>query len=78
VTYREATTTLADRELLLLYTDGLIEHRDRSLDEGRAPVIAILNGISAIGTPQPLAELLARLPRANPNDDTCILAIRPA
>jgi serine phosphatase RsbU (regulator of sigma subunit) len=78
VTYQDATLTLADHDLLLLYTDGLIEHRDRSLDEGRAPVIATLNEISATGTQQPLAQLLARLPRANPNDDTCILAVRPA
>jgi serine phosphatase RsbU (regulator of sigma subunit) len=78
VTYRDATATLADRDVLLLYTDGLIEHRDRSLAEGRAPVIATLNEISAAGMQQPLAVLLARLPRANPNDDTCILAVRPA
>src|SRR4051794_464553 len=44
--YETAEITLADRDLLLLYTDGLIEHRDRSLAEGRAPVIATLNEIS--------------------------------
>jgi len=74
--YDTATLTLDLGDLLLLYTDGLIEHRDRTLDEGLAPVIATLNRISAAGSQQPLADLLARMRRANPNDDTCIVAVR--
>jgi serine phosphatase RsbU (regulator of sigma subunit) len=76
--YDSAELALTDGDLLLLYTDGLIEHRDRSLREGLAAVMATLNEISAARTEQPLAQLLPRLPRANPNDDTCILAVRPA
>jgi len=63
-------------DLLLFYTDGLIEHRRHTLAEGLAPVVATLNDISASGSQQPLADLLARLRRANPDDDTCILAVR--
>ncbi|GAA0903386.1 hypothetical protein GCM10009558_002190 [Virgisporangium aurantiacum] len=76
-TYDTATITLTLGDLLLFYTDGLIEHRNRSLAEGLTPVKNALNQITASHTNQPLAELLTRLPRANPDDDTCTLAARP-
>jgi hypothetical protein len=41
-------------------------------------VIATVDGAGRASPEQPLAELLARLRRANPDDDTCILAARPA
>jgi serine phosphatase RsbU (regulator of sigma subunit) len=76
-TYDTASVLVEHGDLLLLYTDGLVEHRDQPLQEGLAAVVATLNEISATGTEQPLARLLASLRRANPNDDTCILAARP-
>jgi serine phosphatase RsbU (regulator of sigma subunit) len=75
--YDTASLTLDDGDLVLFYTDGLIEHRDRSLADGIARVAATLNEIATSDADQPLAELLKRLPRANPDDDTCILAARP-
>jgi serine phosphatase RsbU (regulator of sigma subunit) len=75
--YAEETVALESDDLLLLYTDGLVEHRQRSLEEGLAPVIDTLSEISAHPRPAPLADLLDRLRRANPDDDTCILAARP-
>jgi serine phosphatase RsbU (regulator of sigma subunit) len=74
--YETETFVLAHGELLLFYTDGLVEDRHRSLEEGLAPVVATLNEISARPTGAPLAELLGRLHRANPDDDTCVLAAR--
>jgi len=70
-----------DRELqagdvLLLFTDGLVEHRRCSLDEGMAAVIAAVDETVATCPDRPLADLLDRLRRANPDDDTCILACR--
>jgi serine phosphatase RsbU (regulator of sigma subunit) len=75
--YETATMTIELGDLLLFYTDGLVEHRDHSMQEGLAPVVATLNRISAARGPQPLAALLAELRRANPDDDTCVLAARP-
>jgi serine phosphatase RsbU (regulator of sigma subunit) len=72
--YTSATLTLHDDDLLLFFTDGLIERRHHSLEEGLAPVIATLNDVSA---GRPLDELLSRLRRANPDDDTCLLIARP-
>jgi serine phosphatase RsbU (regulator of sigma subunit) len=71
--YQTATTRLDASDVLLLYTDGLIEHRQKTIAEGFAPVIATLNGADGH---QPLTELVGRLRRANAQDDTCILAAR--
>jgi serine phosphatase RsbU (regulator of sigma subunit) len=75
-TYETARFTLAHSDLLVFFTDGLIERRGQALEEGLKPVITTLNEITAEDRPAPLADLLARLRRANPNDDTCILAAR--
>jgi hypothetical protein len=74
--YPTATLTLDEGDLLLLYTDGLIERRSHPFTDALAPVINTLNRISATGSRQPLADLLGQLPPANPEDDTCLLAAR--
>jgi hypothetical protein len=40
-------------------------------------VISEVDSAIASDPDQPLAALMARLRRANPDDDTCILAARP-
>jgi serine phosphatase RsbU (regulator of sigma subunit) len=77
-TYTCATLDLYVGDVLLLYTDGLVEHRRRSLDDGLDAVISTVDAAVAACPSQPLGELLSRLHRANPDDDTCILAARPA
>ena len=74
--YESATIDLRPSDVLLLYTDGLIEHRGRSLDDGLATVIAAIDESVAASPERPLNEILGRLRRANPDDDTCILAAR--
>lgn len=74
--YDNAEITIVPGDLLIFYTDGLIERRDQPLEDGLGPVIATLNRLSAGGSQQPLADLLAQLDRANPGDDTCIVAAR--
>jgi serine phosphatase RsbU (regulator of sigma subunit)/PAS domain-containing protein len=73
------TARLAFRagDVLLLYTDGLVEHRRLSLDDGLAQVIRVVDDAVRTSPQQPLAHLLDRLRQANPEDDTCILAARP-
>ncbi|MEV0629235.1 SpoIIE family protein phosphatase [Nonomuraea wenchangensis] len=75
--YSATSTRMRPGDVLLLYTDGLVEHRRRNLDEGLAPVLAVLDRITAEPAPHPLADLLKQLRHANPDDDTCILAARP-
>jgi serine phosphatase RsbU (regulator of sigma subunit)/PAS domain-containing protein len=75
--FETGTLTIRHGDLLLFYTDGLVERRDRGIDEGLQSVISILNRLSAEQRAAPLADLLAQLDRANPNDDTCVVAVRP-
>ncbi|WP_336207298.1 SpoIIE family protein phosphatase [Nonomuraea sp. LPB2021202275-12-8] len=75
--YGTAACSFIPGDLLLFYTDGLVEHRDRTMEEGLAPVVATLDRTSAERRPQPLADLLAQLHHANPHDDTCVLGARP-
>jgi serine phosphatase RsbU (regulator of sigma subunit)/anti-sigma regulatory factor (Ser/Thr protein kinase) len=77
-TYRTATGHLEAGDLVLLYTDGLIEHRRQSTAEGFAPVIRTLNEVSSAPDDQSLTDLLGRFRSANPDDDTCILVARPS
>jgi serine phosphatase RsbU (regulator of sigma subunit) len=76
--YHTASTTVEAGDLLLFYTDGLVEDRRRSRQEGFAPVIDTLNTVSARAGGQPLSDVLDLLRRANPDDDICILAARPS
>ena len=73
-TYGTATIDVRSTDLLLLYTDGLIEERHKTTAEGLIPVIHTLNNHGA----GPIVDLVRRFRRANPDDDTCILALRPA
>jgi serine phosphatase RsbU (regulator of sigma subunit) len=67
-------------DLLLLYTDGLVEQRRRDLYEG----FALLTKAAA-GAPLPddgpnpdgvVAHVLAALEAPNSHDDACLVAIR--
>jgi serine phosphatase RsbU (regulator of sigma subunit) len=73
-TYGTATVDLRATDLLLLYTDGLIEERHKTTAEGLVPVVRALDSHGA----GPIVDLVRRFRRANPDDDTCILALRPA
>jgi serine phosphatase RsbU (regulator of sigma subunit) len=73
-TYGTATVDVRDTDLLLLYTDGLIEERHKTTAEGLVPVMRALDNHGA----GPIVDLVRRFRRANPDDDTCILALRPA
>jgi serine phosphatase RsbU (regulator of sigma subunit)/PAS domain-containing protein len=75
--YPTARLDFVPGDLLLLYTDGLVEHRRRGLDDGLANVIAAVNDAVRASPEQPLGQVVARLRQANPDDDTCILAARP-
>ena len=70
-----AAATLNPGETLVLYTDGLVERRDRDLDSGMARVAAL-----AAAAPAALGDLMSALVEGmdseNAGDDVAMLAIR--
>jgi serine phosphatase RsbU (regulator of sigma subunit) len=61
---------------VFLYTDGLVERRDRDLDTGTAALVSVLAEYAAL----PLADLcdrvLERLFLPDAEDDVAVLAVR--
>lgn len=72
--YGSATTALRSGDLLLLYSDGLLERRDRSLDAGLATLTSAAAGS---GDPEHVIKsVLAALESTDPEDDTCLVALQ--
>ncbi|MGW5253321.1 SpoIIE family protein phosphatase [Streptomyces sp. NPDC004012] len=72
--YEEHEVQLAVDDRLLMYTDGLIERRDRSVEESLAQLLT-----AARPVPPTLDQQLDRLltySRSDTDDDTCIVGIR--
>jgi serine phosphatase RsbU (regulator of sigma subunit) len=74
--YPVLTPHLKGDDLLLLYTDGLVERRADTEPPLLEQVGAILAAASAeVGEPT-LAHLAGRLSTPSPDDDTCTLTVR--
>jgi PAS domain S-box-containing protein len=73
---RDFVAALPAGSTVFLYTDGLVERRDRDLDAGTAELVAVLAEYAAL----PLAELcdrvLDRLFLPDAEDDVALLAVR--
>jgi serine phosphatase RsbU (regulator of sigma subunit)/PAS domain-containing protein len=73
-TYEEHEVQLAVDDTLLMYTDGLIERRDRSVEESLAQLL-----LAARTVPPTLDQQLDRLltySKSDTDDDTCIVGVR--
>ncbi|GAA4792291.1 SpoIIE family protein phosphatase [Streptomyces ziwulingensis] len=74
--YEEAEVQLAAEDTLLMYTDGLIERRDRSVEESLTQLLT-----TARSAPATLDHQLDRLltySRSDTDDDTCLVGVRLA
>ncbi|MEW1774447.1 SpoIIE family protein phosphatase [Streptomyces sp. NPDC086777] len=74
--YQEHEVQLAVDDTLLMYTDGLIERRDRSVEESLAQLLK-----AARTVPPALDQQVDRLlthSRSDTDDDTCVVGIRVA
>jgi serine phosphatase RsbU (regulator of sigma subunit) len=72
----EADVVLSPGSTLLLYTDGLVERRDRVIDDGMARAVDVLTSGRHL-PPEQLADLLTeRLLADAPDDDVALLLYR--
>jgi serine phosphatase RsbU (regulator of sigma subunit) len=72
--YAAAVLALVPGDLLLLYSDGLIERRDRSVADGPAILAAAVRGIT---DPEEAVEAaLIALGATDLEDDTCLVAVQ--
>ena len=72
--YEAATLALSPGDLLLLYSDGLIERRDRSVEVGVAELSAAVRGIA--DPERAIAAAVRAFGSTDPEDDTCLVALR--
>jgi serine phosphatase RsbU (regulator of sigma subunit)/PAS domain-containing protein len=73
--YTEMTTPLQLGDILMLFTDGLIERRDRSIDDGMDSLLQIA-GRAAGGDIGSFADAVLAEAASNTDDDACLVAIR--
>lgn len=72
--YAAATIQLQPGDLLLLYSDGLVERRDCSIDQGLAVLLAAAAGQTDPG--EAVAAVLGALGSENAEDDTCLVILQ--
>lgn len=73
VTYQEEELQLAEGDILLIYTDGLIERRDRPVQETVSHLVSLVKGHDG-GLEHQLDTLLT-YSTADTDDDTCVVGI---
>jgi hypothetical protein len=61
---------------VLLYTDGLVERRDRDIDQGTAELVEVLRDCAGLTLDQLCDRVLQRLFLPDAEDDVAMLAIR--
>ncbi|MBO0775860.1 MAG: serine/threonine-protein phosphatase [Actinobacteria bacterium] len=72
--YGTASLALREGDVLLLYSDGLVERRDRPLDDGLAAVTRAAAGVT--DPEQVIAAVLDALGFTDREDDTCLVALQ--
>jgi len=76
-TWEERSSHLSPDSIVILYTDGLVEHRRWSLDEGMARLTALLEALPGDTAPaRALDAALGLLPVGSRGDDVAVLAAR--
>ncbi len=71
--YDEVTTSLCSGDVLLMFTDGLVERRDEAIDVALSSLLQQASRpVTGIGE---YADYLLRHARSNTGDDACLVAV---
>lgn len=73
--YELATTRLQPGDLLLMFTDGLVERRTRDIDVGLDLAMTAARKVECHDLDASLDRLLTDIGGPNPEDDACLLAV---
>lgn len=74
--YADDVEQLTDGDLLVLYTDGLIEGRSSDLDADSAALLAAATGLTGTPAQYVCDTLISRLlPASGVQDDVCVLVL---
>jgi serine phosphatase RsbU (regulator of sigma subunit) len=71
----ERLVTVPTGAVLVLYTDGLVERRDASLDDGIAHLVAVLAGSTSTDPDLVADELLGATDADSNEDDIAVLVL---
>jgi serine phosphatase RsbU (regulator of sigma subunit) len=63
---------------VLLYTDGLVERRDRDIDDGTAELVRVVRECVGLPLGELCDQVLERLFLPDAEDDVAVLAVRIA
>ncbi|PFG34448.1 SpoIIE family protein phosphatase [Sanguibacter antarcticus] len=72
----ETTAILEAGATVFLYTDGLVERRDRTLRDGQAALVAALESVADLDLEELCDEMLVRMLPPTRQDDIAIVAVR--
>ncbi|MCB5180331.1 serine/threonine-protein phosphatase [Streptomyces sp. SMC 277] len=73
--YETATTSLERGDLLVLYTDGLVERRDADIEEGLRVLCRHLAEHPGLGAEGTLESVMDHYATGDLSDDTCLVAL---
>ncbi|HEY2505334.1 MAG TPA: SpoIIE family protein phosphatase [Streptosporangiaceae bacterium] len=71
--YPEVTVTLQEGDVLLLFSDGLVERKDEPIDESLAALLRTAAG--PVEDLEDYADMLVRESKSDTGDDACLLVV---
>ena len=74
--YRSTVLRLEPQDVVLMFTDGLVERRGEPLDAGLDRLVTAVEEYQVPGIAGCLDHVLRRLKAPNPSDDTCVIGVR--
>ncbi|MFI7355793.1 SpoIIE family protein phosphatase [Streptomyces avidinii] len=74
--YTTVTVPLRSGDLLILYTDGLVERRGEDIGQGIDGLRRVLVSCEGLGAQEAVDRIVAEFTPEDNEDDTCLVAVR--